>query len=410
MSRVFKILRRYGLQLLTVAIVLYVLFFHVEYDELYRAFINVSWTFVLLAIIANLTSIMLKVASWKIIFDFTFDGIKGRWRDLTSALMIGFLVNLIVPARLGELARAFVISRRENVLGHTVSRSTVFGTIVLERVFDGVAMAMIVIYGVVHMDLPGWADKGAIVLLVISGFFAIAMVVLEIKRERITETAEQAEASLEEHHPWWRRWSIRFYGVVARFSEGQKVLRSPGRVVLICLTTATSWLAQLTAVFFSLHAFHLGYIGFLGALLLLILINVAGALPATPGNVGVFQLATVIPLTVTYGIPKTTALAFSVGLQIIEGSIGLVGGSSCLLREGLKFDQVRSGAREFEEEVEERAEEELEDHRMLEEKVGDIGQEVGDIGQEVKELRHKVDDRIAEDKKDDENRSIGSTD
>jgi len=105
---------------------------------------------------------------------------------------------------------------------------------------------------------------------------------------------------------------------------------------------------------------HLGEIGILGALLLLILINVAGAMPATPGNIGVFQLATVIPLTVNYHIPKTTAIAFSVGLQIIEGSIGLGVGSVCLLREGLKFDQVRTGARELEEEVEDELEEELE--------------------------------------------------
>ncbi len=344
--------RRYGLQLVTVAIVVYALIFHVEYDEFAYAFTNVDWTFVLLAILANLASIMLKVASWKIIYDFTFEGITGRWRDLTSALMIGFLVNLVIPARVGELARAFVISRRQSMTGPEVSRSTVFGTIVLERVFDGVAMAMIVIYGVVHMDLPGWADKGAIVLLVISAFFAVAMIVLEVKRERLQETAEQAQASLREHHAWWRRLSIKLYGVIARFSEGQKVLRSPGRVIAICFTTSASWLSQLTAVYFSLHAFHLGYIGMLGALLLLILINVAGAMPATPGNVGVFQLATVIPLTVTYGIPKTTAIAFSVGLQIIEGSIGLGVGSACLLREGLKFNQVRTGARELEVEVE----------------------------------------------------------
>jgi hypothetical protein len=53
-------------------------------------------------------------------------------------------------------------------------------------------------------------------------------------------------------------------------------------------------------------------------------------------------LATVIPLTVTYDISKTTALAFSIGLQVIEGSIGIGVGSACMLREGLKFGQVRS--------------------------------------------------------------------
>ena len=50
------------------------------------------------------------------------------------------------------------------------------------------------------------------------------------------------------------------------------------------------------------------------------------------------------------------AIAFSVGLQMIEGSIGLGVGSACLLREGLKFDQVRTGARELEDEVEEEVE------------------------------------------------------
>lgn len=360
MQQILRPLRRYGLSLVTLAIVIYVLAFHVEYDELLTTFANVAWSFVLLAILANFASIMLKVASWKLIYDYSFDGIRGRWRDLTSALMIGFLVNLIVPARLGELARAFVISRRQAIIGKPVSRSTVFGTIVLERVFDGVAMALIVIYGIFRMDLPAWADTGAIILLAISGFFAVVMVVLEIKREQLQEGAEQAKAGLREHHSWWKKLFTRLFSVIARFSEGQKVLRSPRRVIAIFLTTSASWMSQLLAVYFSLFAFHLGEIGIIGALLLLILINVAGALPATPGNVGIFQLATVIPLTVNYGVPKTTAIAFSVGLQIIEGSIGLGVGSICLLREGLKFDQVRTGARELEEEVEEGLEEELE--------------------------------------------------
>lgn len=358
MKQVWQAVRRYGLQLLTLAIVIYALIFLVKFNRLVEAFTNVAWVFVLLALLANFASIMLKVASWKLIFDYTFEGIKGRWRDLTSALMIGFLVNLVIPARVGELARAFVITRRQSLRGQPVSRSTVFGTIVLERVFDGVALAMIVIYGIVHMDMPGWADKGAIVLLTICFFFALVMIVLEIKREKLQKSAEQTRASLEEkHHPQWQRLGLRLFGVIARFSEGQKVLRNPGRVVAICCSTAASWMSQLIAVYFSLCAFHLERIGILGALLLLILINVAGALPATPGNVGVFQLATVIPLTATYGVSTTKAIAFSVGLQMIEGSIGLGGGSICLLREGLKFKQVRSGARELEEEVEEEVEE-----------------------------------------------------
>lgn len=344
MKAALKILRRHWFKAVAIGLVAYMLIFHVEWDEFGQTFANVSWLFVLLAILANLASIMLKAASWKIIFDYSFEGIHGRWRDLSSAIMVGFLVNALIPARMGELARAYVISRRESLRGYYISRSTVLGTVVLERVFDGIAMAMIVIYGVVKMDLPTWADRGALVLVVISLCFAMVLVVMEIKREQIQNGAAAALAGHREHHPWWRKLSIRIYGFIARFSEGQQVLRSPGRIVTIFCTTSLSWLSQLTAVYFSLHAFHLGDIGMLGALLLLILINVAGAMPATPGNVGVFQLATVIPLIATYDISKTTALAFSIGLQMIEGSIGLGVGSACLLREGLKFGQVRSEA------------------------------------------------------------------
>ena len=70
-------MRRYGLQLVTLAIVIYALVFHVEYDELVSAFANVAWTYVLLALLANLASIMLKVASWKFIYDYTFKSVRG---------------------------------------------------------------------------------------------------------------------------------------------------------------------------------------------------------------------------------------------------------------------------------------------------------------------------------------------
>ena len=364
MERTFQFLRRNWLMAAVVAVLLF-LFQRADINEIIHTFINVSWGWVSLAVLVNFISIMLKVASWKIIFDSSFDGIRGRWRDLTSALMIGFLVNLVIPARVGELARAYVIKRRQSIEGQPVSSSTVLGTIVLERVFDGVALAMIIIYGVTRMNLPGWADRGAVVLIVVSLFFAATLIVLESTRERLQAKVE-AEAAAAAHHKWWRRQFVRFRAIIARFSNGQQVLRQPGRVALICGTTSASWVTQLIAVYFVLHAFHIGLAGMLGALMLLILMNIAGVLPATPGNFGIFQLATVIPLTMTYeGISYSSALAFSIGLQIIEGSIGAGGGCIALVREGLSFQQVKQESikelkqRELEEELEQELTKEL---------------------------------------------------
>jgi hypothetical protein len=359
MEKTLEFMRRNWL-MLPVAAILGFLFYRADKADIVHTFVNVSWFYVFVAVLVNFVSIMLKVASWKMIFDSAFDGIKSRWINLTSALMIGFLVNLVIPARMGELARAFVIKRRQDIEGEPVSSSTVIGTIVLERVFDGIVMAMIVIYGVTKMNLPRWADRGAVVLLVVSLFFGALLIILESNRERLQQGARAARADNRDG-TWWQRQSMRFRMIVARFSEGQRMLRSPGRVALVLTTTTASWLTQLFAVYLALHAFHIGVVGMLGALLLLILMNIAGAMPATPGNVGIFQLATVIPLAITYGITESSALAFSIGLQIIEGSIGAGIGSLFLLREGLSFSQVRQeSVKELrEQELEESLEEEL---------------------------------------------------
>lgn len=322
------------------AILVYV-FSH--FEALGHVFRNVSWLFVALAILANLLSIITKVGSWKIIFDFSFRGISGRWMDLTSALMIGFLINALVPARLGELARAYVITRRQAQLKKPVSRSAVIGTIVLERVFDGIAMGVIVIAGIVLLDLPAWAETGAASLLAISLVTAIILILLEIRRERLQQDARKVLDRDFEEYSWWRRQTTRMHGALARFSDGQKTLRSPLRVTALMITTLSSWIAQLLAVYFSLMAFHLGdELGVTGALLLLILINIAGALPATPGNIGVFQLATALPMQGIYGIGEPEALAFAIGLQAIEGSVGLGVGSAFLFREHLTLKEVKS--------------------------------------------------------------------
>lgn len=342
-----KFVWRHWFKVVLAAVAVYII---LHFREIAHEFINVAWFYVLLAILANLASIMLKVASWKIIFDYSFRGVRARWRDLTSSLMIGFLVNALVPARAGELARAYVITRRQSLREQPLSRSTILGTIVLERVFDGVAMGMLVIYGVVHMDLPGWADRGAIAILLFCLIIAALLVLLEAKREKLRESADAARERHRGHHRWWKKYQVRLHGILARFSEGQQALRSPVRVAALLLTTSASWISQLVAVYLSLFAFHLeDSVGMMGALLLLILINVAGALPATPGNVGVFQLATVLPLMLTYGIGEADALAFSIGLQAIEGSIGLGVGSAFLLREHLSFRQVKSESISLEE-------------------------------------------------------------
>src|SRR5439155_914910 len=98
------------------------------------------------------------------------------------------------------------------------------------------------------------------------------------------------------------------------------------------------WLLQLGAVWAALIAFDI-HLPVVAAAAVLAVMNVALILPLWPGNVGLQQVAIVVPLA-AYGIGHSRGVAYGIALQAIESSVGYVFGIACLLREGLSFKRL----------------------------------------------------------------------
>ena len=120
---------------------------------------------------------------------------------------------------------------------------------------------------------------------------------------------------------------------------------------LVVGASLATWLCQWAGIYFTLEAFGLGRVGWGGAGLLLVTITLAQAFPVLPGNLLVFQAAAVVPLSASYGVSATEALAFSVVLQGTEALVGVAVGFLFLLAEGVGFNQLRHQAEEEEEAV-----------------------------------------------------------
>jgi hypothetical protein len=75
--------------------------------------------------------------------------------------------------------------------------------------------------------------------------------------------------------------------------------------------------------------------------LVLLLMNVATVFPLWPGNVGLVQIAVATPLAASYGVAYAHGVAFGIGLQAIEASVGVGAGLLCLAREGLSFATLK---------------------------------------------------------------------
>jgi uncharacterized protein (TIRG00374 family) len=116
---------------------LYVAFYDVNFGDVLQIISHASVLWILIFILANLAGHYVRTLRWKVILN----SVKpdAKMKNLFGALMIGYGVNCVTP-KLGEIARAVLIGKWENL-----SRSSMFGTVILERVIDVLSLGFAVI-------------------------------------------------------------------------------------------------------------------------------------------------------------------------------------------------------------------------------------------------------------------------
>lgn len=256
-----------------------------------------------------------------------------RFPDRFVALTIGYMGNNLYPARAGELLRAYVLRRRTGL-----SVSAALATIVIERVFDGLMVALLALGALLFVPLPP-----ALYPLVLGGALAFGGALLLLM-------AAAAGA------PWLRQGldrlggrgagpvGARLAGIAGRFLEGLMALRRPSRAVRVGLVTALIWLAEAATYALVLQAFPVRS-SFLALLVMVAAANLATALPAAPGYLGTFEAPGVMVLR-AFGLPSAVAIAYTLLLHLILWFPITLLGLLLSLREGLRGPVPAVGAEE----------------------------------------------------------------
>jgi uncharacterized protein (TIRG00374 family) len=309
-----------------------------EWNTVYHAFDFVSWRWVVVGVILNLISVLVRVMSWNLTIRQALPEPLPRFRQVFSAFGVGLLGNAVLPARAGELARVAVL-RRHLPNRQPGTSATLLGTVVAQRLFDLFPIALLVAYVLATAKIPHWAVTG-IVLVGLVGLALFTVGVITARRER-------------------GRVHVDGLGTVRRLltmaQQGLAVLRTPGAAVAAGFFQLLGWVFQLFAVWAVTAAFDMG-VPLPAAALVLLLMNVATIFPLWPGNVGLLQAAVALPL-VSYGVDYGTGFAYGLVLQAVEMSVGVGVGLVMLAREGLSFASLRR----MEEDEETSAEDVLED-------------------------------------------------
>jgi phosphatidyl-myo-inositol alpha-mannosyltransferase len=286
---------------------------------------NEAW--VLVATALMMTSLFMRAASWYAIARSALPRRSVRRRDVTSATMIGVLMSATLPARLGEPARALVLARRTGRMRETLP--VLLGTLVSQTALNLLALALLGAIIVLSTDLFHSAQK----TLFVASLAPLALLVGLVLAPTLMRGSGSGRLARV-------RASIRRALVQVR--SGLRVFRDPRRGPLAAAAQLGAWGIQLLSCYALSVAMGLEEQAGIGACAaVLFAVNVTAVVPATPSNIGVFQLAVISVLAGGFGVSAADALAYGVILQAIEITTAVALGLPALVREGVTWRDMR---------------------------------------------------------------------
>ena len=238
-------------------------------------------------------------------------------------LMVGYLANNILPARLGELVRSHYLGDREGI-----SRASALGTVVVERVVDLVAVVAIASVALLLLSVRGVIANAVLVGAAVTGLFLIVLAV-GIAAHRLP--------GLDRIRALVDRWP-RVREMARSLQDGLAVAARPRTVGEAILVSAISWAMAILAL--AAVGQSLGIqLSMAQAALIASGVALVSAVPAGPSNLGTFELAAQ-ELGKAVGVAPASALALGILSHVLILLVTSVGGASAFARLGW-----RGGAR-----------------------------------------------------------------
>jgi phosphatidyl-myo-inositol alpha-mannosyltransferase len=294
-------------------------------DNVISSIVRSDLTWVLVACALMAISLFFRAASWYGIVRAALPNRPVRRRDVTSATMIGVLMSATLPARLGEPARAMTLARRIGRMRETFP--VLLGTLVSQTLLNIVALALLGAIIVSSTDLfHSSTEKLFFFSLVPLALLVVVLVAPTLMRRNGNGRFARIGATM--------------HRALLQVRAGLAVFRQPRYGTVASAAQLGAWAIQLAACAALLAA--LGLPGGIGAAAaVLFAVNVTAVVPATPSNIGVFQLAVISVLHTGWGISTADALAYGVILQAVEIATAVALGLPALVREGLTWSDLR---------------------------------------------------------------------
>ncbi len=231
--------------------------------------------------------------------------------SLFSVTSVGFLAIAAIPARIGELARPYLISQKSSV-----KMSSALGTIIVERVLDSFTVLGIAVLLLFFIDLPSWMIHSSIIFFLLALAIFCFILFMILRRKEALQLVNKVLAILP------GRLADKIDELLHSFINGLQIVTNINLLLYLIFLSVAVWLLDVLAIYvlFLAFGFHLPVIA---SFVLMIILIVGIAIPTAPGFIGNWHFACVLGLSL-FSVAKVEALSFAVVYHFLSMIVVMV--------------------------------------------------------------------------------------
>lgn len=324
--------KRFWLGLIVSLVLLVFVFYQTDPGKILDSLRQAQYVYLIPALILYFIGVWIRAVRWH----FLLRSIKPvGTSSLFHAVVIGYMANDILPARMGELVRAYVLGRQENV-----SKAATLVTIVVERIFDGLTMLTFIVAASFFLHFNDEALAGRLRLVGIVFIVAIAALALLAGMPRRVERIADFFLRRLPSEPL----RVRAGNLTRSLLNGLGALRSPIDSFATYALSLLAWLCETGMYMLIAIGFNIT-LPFPVFLLAASFANLVTIAPSTPGYVGVFDAPIVYTLTL-FGVNQNLATSYTLILHAALYLPVTLLGLYYAWRAGVSLTQVTGTARE----------------------------------------------------------------
>jgi len=277
---------------------------NVDRQKAWDAIVQANKGWILAATLVTLQTYLLRAWRWQALLR-PLGGAPFRTAFRTT--VIGFAASFLLPGRVGEVLRPYLLARREGL-----NAASTFATVIVERLLDLCTVLSLFALALVTVDVNvGQEVRVAGELAAVASLGGlVTLFVLAGHPERLGRWA----TSLARHLPARAAGALGQF--VRTFAEGLQVMRSPGHLAVAMLWSVPLWLSIALGILFTSWAFGVT-ITLVGSFIVAGYLVVGVAVP-TPGAVGGFHVMSAMALTQFFAAPTDVAKSTAIILHLVS--------------------------------------------------------------------------------------------